>query len=99
MIVVRVTASTVPGPEPIPTGIITLGILNVLRAGAFGAMTSFHGPGFTFIRLHRHGLHPLDQQGHKKNQPGEVGPLAKEGSSSNFHKRLESYSQFGWKRQ
>jgi hypothetical protein len=85
MIVIRMTANAVPCAEPIPTDIITLGILSVVWAGAFGAMTSSQGPGFVFIRPHRHGLDPLHHQGHKKNQTGEARPSAKEGSSSNFH--------------
>ena len=62
MIVIRVTTSAVLCAEPIPTGIVTLGILDVGLARTFGTVTSSHGMCLVFGRLHRHCLDPLNQQ-------------------------------------
>ena len=88
MIVIRVTASAVPCAEPIPTHIITIGILHIRLTGAFGAMTGFHGPGLVLTRLHRHRLDPVNQERHKGNRRDQAAPLTKEGSSIDFHKRI-----------
>jgi hypothetical protein len=62
MILIGVTTAAVPCAEPIPTESITIG-LHIGLAGAFGAMTSFHGPCLVLLGLHGHRLDLLDQQG------------------------------------